>query len=255
MIEDRTTSAGGNSLYERELARMQAAAAAASTAGNSTDTATVDLWVSKNGKDRVPLTIDMSSGSSIENQALAMWSNPDFLSNREKKWVENEVYKQYGYVTNDKNVQAEWVRAFNISVLNGVPIYTVLAAMSRNDPGFGVGSSGGGGGAGGGGGGSATTTSYDYTSPDVAKALLNSALTTYLGRAARPDEIDNFKSALKQAESENPIIVTSDGSTRTQTGGMDAQAFVQDYAKQQPEYGDYQAATTYMDTFMQALGQ
>lgn len=106
----------------------------------------------------------------------------------------------------------------------------------------------------GGGGSYGTTTSVSLTTPQQARALADQALMAYLGRAAKPEERSAFLSALNEAERNNPVTVTMSGSSRTQSGGLDAQQFAAEWAQEQEGSGEYQAATKYMDYFIRAVG-
>lgn len=124
---------------------------------------------------------------------------------------------------------------------------------------------GSGGGRGGSGGGPTTTvsTSVNLTDPDTARAIVNRALSAKLGRAANDEEVASFISVLNSAERAAPTTTTStrsaDGSrvSSTTTGGIAAPGREQlaiDEAMENPEYGAYQAASTYYNALISALG-
>lgn len=111
-----------------------------------------------------------------------------------------------------------------------------------------------------------TQRSVNLTDPKAAAAMLSEVLQERLGRAPTPAERNAFVAALNAAEEANPVVTkttyrlnpesdTYDSDTRT-TGGVDPAGFLQTYAEKhnQKEYGAYQAATTYMNAFMQAIG-
>ena len=130
-----------------------------------------------------------------------------------------------------------------------------------------------GGGAGGGGAGAykgPVTTTSDATSsrltnPSSARGIMNSALQTYLGRDAMPQEQQAFLAALNAEESANPtmthqvVTTTPVGHNQTvkqadqTTGGVDQTQFAEEWARAQPGSAEYQAAGRYMDLFVKSL--
>lgn len=108
----------------------------------------------------------------------------------------------------------------------------------------------------------ATSKTVDLTNRGDAEALLFQASRTLLGRAPTADETDRFLANLNTTEKANPTTVTTT-TTRAATGEVTAQdtqrsGGVSDAAKSMqaqkeaqasPEYGAYQAATTYYDAF------
>lgn len=110
-----------------------------------------------------------------------------------------------------------------------------------------------------------TTRSVNLTDPMTAKALVNDVLSKQLGRAATDEEINAFTDVLHSAQNANPSVSTE---TRTYdeagnyssqvntSGGLDAagqQQVVSDQAMKLPDYGAYQAATTYMGALTRAI--
>lgn len=124
---------------------------------------------------------------------------------------------------------------------------------------------GGGGGGGGGGAKYGTTTdtakSVNQTDPDTAKNLVNTALSTYLGKEASPEELSKFISNLHQHEAANPSVTsrtttTSPGgssSSQDSVGGSNAQQYAQDWARAQEGSAEFQAAGSYFDEFIKAI--
>lgn len=97
------------------------------------------------------------------------------------------------------------------------------------------------------------------TSAD-ARAIYQTAAQQLLGRDPTSEEVSGFLTLLNSQERSNPQITTTtsnydaEGKLTTQSsvseGGLSAEArnlAATDMAKQNPEYGAYQAATTYMD--------
>ena len=120
------------------------------------------------------------------------------------------------------------------------------------------------GGSGGGGGSQAFTnvqTSIDLTNEGQARRIVNNALTGALGREASSAETRAFMKALNMNERENPTVTTTKGvasaggttSSSTSEGGFDSLDFADRFAKSQEGYAEYQAATTYLDSFIDAL--
>ncbi len=113
--------------------------------------------------------------------------------------------------------------------------------------------SSGGGGGGGGGGGSSTTSQIQLTNPDQAKQLINTAMSSLLGRRATSEEYNKFLTTLNAAERSNPIVTRVEGDTVTVTGGTSAAQVTEDYVTSRPDYAEYTAATSLMDAFVSAL--
>jgi len=121
-----------------------------------------------------------------------------------------------------------------------------------------------GGGTGGGGGGGpfrSENTVVNLTNPQKSQEILNTALSVALGRRATASENRAFLAALNLREQENPTKTVTEGvssgrnstSSSTTTGGFDNVAFADKFARSQEGYAEYQAATTQMDNFIQAL--
>ena len=99
-----------------------------------------------------------------------------------------------------------------------------------------------------------------------ASALFEQAATSLLGRAPTKSESSKFFGALNKYEKANPTVTTTTSNysgegdltsqSSTSKGGVsaDARAYLaEQQAKADPEYGAYQAATTYMGALMQAI--
>lgn len=143
-----------------------------------------------------------------------------------------------------------------------------LIAGGGGDGGGGGGGRGGGGG--GGGGGPTTQTSVtsqvQQTTTQQARQMLNQAMNTLVGRDVTDAQLQAFVKRLNTDLKKNPtkqVSVTTQqvsGSTassvsqQTQTGGFDQQQAALDFAKQQPDYAEFQTAVPYMEAFMRALG-
>lgn len=118
------------------------------------------------------------------------------------------------------------------------------------------------GGAGAGGVRSSVTKSVNLTDPASARALIDNSLTQYLGRAATSTEQQAFLKALNVQQQANPTITkqtsntsgTSTSTTSETTGGFNPSTFAEEYARGQEGAGEFQAATSLLDTFINALG-
>lgn len=110
------------------------------------------------------------------------------------------------------------------------------------------------------------TTDTSLTSRVDSDAIFKSAAQSLLGRAPTEAEYKQFYSNLNSQERANPTIATTTTTTdaegnvtnsnRTSEGGLGqggAQLIAQRQAEQNPEYGAYQAATTYMNALMQTI--
>lgn len=122
------------------------------------------------------------------------------------------------------------------------------------------------GGVGGAGGGPKTTRSVsesvNLADPSTARGLIDATIAQYLGRNPTDKEYSNFTAALNAAQRKNPSItesVTTSGggasSTRSTTrGGMDEAQYAREYAQSQEGVAELSAATTGLDSFIEAIG-
>lgn len=129
----------------------------------------------------------------------------------------------------------------------------------------------GGGGAGGGYSGPVTSkskqTSVDLTDPSNARALVDAAMTQYLGRRPTDKEYGSFLQQLNAMEEKNPSVTTQTSTTtagtgssstvakQKTTGGSNAQQYAVEYARGQEGAAEYTAATTVADAFISLLGE
>jgi hypothetical protein len=118
-------------------------------------------------------------------------------------------------------------------------------------------------GKGGGGGGPFRTVNRQVALTDsgTARLVVNNALTRFLGREATDIEQRAFLKALNVQEKQNPTTTITEGNTSgrnttsksTTTGGFSRDNFAEKFAQSQEGYAEYQAATTYLDAFIDAL--
>lgn len=106
------------------------------------------------------------------------------------------------------------------------------------------------------------SSSVDLTDPTTAKAVINDVLSQMLGRAANPEELSQFTATLNAAERANPTKTTTTGtyqdgdllsSSSVSSGGVDRGQVIQDRAMNLPDYGAFQASTTYADALFRAI--
>lgn len=105
-----------------------------------------------------------------------------------------------------------------------------------------------------GGGGSGRSVQTRLTDPTSAEALIDKSLQGYLGRAATASEKSAFLKALNTYERENPTVSTTSGDYTVTKGGAAPAQFAEEYARSQEGAAEFQAATTYFDSFLNALG-
>jgi hypothetical protein len=93
---------------------------------------------------------------------------------------------------------------------------------------------------------------------DIRKALIS-----LWGRAPTDQEIQSYQAGLEAAAKANPVVtqanthVDANGNkttTSSESGGIDPVQVISGMATRDPEYGAYQASTTYMDALRQAIG-
>lgn len=98
------------------------------------------------------------------------------------------------------------------------------------------------------------TKAVKLTDPQTAETLVDQALQQYLGRKASDQEIKAFRKALGAAEREAPTEVDVQGDTAITKGGFNPTVFAQQYAEGMEGAAEYQAATTFLDAFIGAIG-
>jgi hypothetical protein len=100
------------------------------------------------------------------------------------------------------------------------------------------------------------------TDPSTARGLIDQTLNNYLGRNATADEQVAFMKALSVQEKANPTITRqtsttsgkSTSSSSVTTGGFDPATFAKEYAAGTEGAGEFQAATSLLDSFIGAIG-
>lgn len=110
------------------------------------------------------------------------------------------------------------------------------------------------------------STAYDLSTFGDARAIFYTAAQQLLGRDPTKAEATSFQAALNKMERANPTVTTTTSNylgqelqsqNSTTEGGVKEgarQMEAMDMAKAKPEYGAYQAATTYFDALMNTIG-
>ena len=110
------------------------------------------------------------------------------------------------------------------------------------------------------------TRSVNLTDPMSARKLVDDALEGYLGRRATSKEQETFLQSLNQRERQAPSVTTQraistprgPGMTTVESevlseGGFNPTVFAEEFARGQQGSAEFQAATTYMDAFIDSL--
>lgn len=110
---------------------------------------------------------------------------------------------------------------------------------------------------GGGSGGPSTSMSYTQIGEADLQDLANQIGMTMVGRGVTDDEMAKILKRVRAVEAKRPQITSSNGagSSTTQQGvtNSDRQDVIENILAKNPQYGDYQKATTMMDWFGNAL--
>jgi len=247
--------------FEKELERQRAAAASGSgssqTGSSSRDSKTVTIFQLPNyggygGWAPSSKTYLTDPDYSQDDQALALWDKPGYLTDDERNYVKMAALSYYGKTAEQVDpswYSSFWLRAFTSAASSGADVFSIMGNLAKDGQ-DGSGTSGSGSVS----GGASTVSTYDFTQPEIARKLVDTSLKGYLGRSATEEEVKQFTTALRAEEQGNPTVVTQTGSTNTRSGGVNAELFAEDYALQQEGAAEYQAATKYLDLFMGALG-
>lgn len=111
-----------------------------------------------------------------------------------------------------------------------------------------------------------TSTSYDMSTQQDAHAIFMQAAQSLLGRDPTKAEVASFQRTINAYEKANPTVTTATtnyigddvtGQTSTTKGGVKDSArslMAMEDVKADPEYGAYQASTTYFDAMMDLIG-
>lgn len=144
-----------------------------------------------------------------------------------------------------------------------VSVFDTFAARAKANAANGMTMGGRLAGGGSGGASSSISKSVQLTDPTTARGLIDNTLSTYLGRKANAKEQEAFLKALNVQEQRNPTITKtnsfsgkgSSSSSSTTTGGFSPATFAQEWAAGQEGAGEFQAATSLLDTFIKSIGE
>lgn len=212
----------------------------------------------RSGASRVDTTMTV-------DEAVARFNDPAYFSAHDIAQLGATLYRA-GIISNPGDydaIQAQWARAVQDAAL----AYTVAGRkitpmqMLSNKVALRAG-------AGGAGGASRTdtTTSYSIPSPQDAEALVKNVFQQAVGRDPTKHELAKYSTMIvgiaKSQPSTSTTTSTSDGSntksTTTSTNrGVTSAGLSQsilDKVQADPEYGAYQAATTYFNAMLKAIG-
>jgi hypothetical protein len=187
-----------------------------------------------------------------------------FMSDKDRKRLGDITEQRFGFPSarnNQTYLQSTWNEmvggAANAGKWSGQPIspWEWGAGAYRGE------GAGGAGGGGGGGAGAYTgpVKTVTLTDPDTAMGLIDQSLQSALGRQANQQEKQKFMEALREYEMQNPTVTTPTmqggqmvGSVRT--GGSNPQEFARRFGQAQEGSAEFAASTTFLDAFMDALG-
>lgn len=105
-------------------------------------------------------------------------------------------------------------------------------------------------------------TSYQIPGRSEAEAAIKAIFKNEMGRAPSDGELSRYRSMLTAQARAHPTVTTQTttvdgkGNSRTTSrsrGGFDPQGVITDEVKGDPEYGAYQAATTYFNALIESL--
>lgn len=111
--------------------------------------------------------------------------------------------------------------------------------------------------------GPVTSTTYTYANQSDVRDLADQIGMEMVGRGVTAEEWDKIKKRVRKLESRRPDVVTTTpqgdaARTTVQQQGLtnaDRQNVIENILAKNPEYGDYQKATTLMDWFDKAISE
>ena len=258
-----------NSLEAQQL-RQQMGTTGVFGQPSATDTM-VYLGKDYNQVEGIPLSLQKpgaSNGMVTIDQAKAEYTRMDPA---QIKRFDNAIEQLTGKKPTGLSNQYYWEQMIDqagvYSNATGKPIspWDVAEMLAARSP--------AGAGAGGGGYSGPTRTVYNdenvnLTDPSSARALIDNAIGSYLGRKPSTKEYKTFLQALNATEEANPLIsrrvTDSSGSANpasqtvsnkgTSEGGVSTQQFAKEYAKSDEQYAETQLSTTGLQSFLGMLG-
>lgn len=243
-------------------------------------TTTTDNWAyfPRNPNEVNVNTSSLQGIAGASNYGSATWNKEQSQTDTNLEWDSlSDSYQasvlQLAKSRGGRSGSALWEKAVAISeksVREGNPRtpFDVLNDMAGNAAGSGSSGSGGSGGSGGssggGGGYSGPSTSTNRTYVDRASLtdLADQISMEMLGRAVTKEEMDRIEKRVKVYERNHPDVSVSQSGVGTSASsrydGASAagrQDVIERIVSKNPEYGDYQKATTMMDWFDNALSE
>jgi hypothetical protein len=209
------------------------------------------------GAEGRPISVNsVTSVPQGELNALGYYLSPGLNM---KKLAEDAAEAMYEGSPSIQQIDAVYSDAVRIAAVKDITVQQALRELTLIGlSGVKKGSSGSGGS-----GGPFRSVSKTITQTDEVEAerILNSALSTYLGRRADSDEVAEFVKKLNKLEKFNPTVTKTTGvrsgnnttQQATQTGGFDSTGFAERWARSREGAAEYQAATTYMDAFQSVI--
>ena len=181
----------------------------------------------------------------------------------------NDVYGEGKWKWNDLRdgweTGVDMAASIKATTGQNVSVWDTFAMNAKRNAQYGLTAGGRAAGGGGGAGGPsyAKQTSVNLTDPATARGLIDDALGSYLGRKATSKEQQAFLKALNIQEQASPTVteqVTTRSGARSSstqsktTGGFNPATFAEEYAAGTEGAGEFQAATSLLDTFIKAIG-
>jgi hypothetical protein len=213
-------------------------------------------------RGRKPSGVNVDNTRSVDESAIAFYSE---WSDEERQAWAKRMYNN-GFIRDPNDMEGAF-QAWSQAVKRASDVYTFSGkkvtpwdAMSLME---------GASGAGGRNGPKTTTsksTSYNIPTKEDVAGMVTSVFKGALGRAPSDGELSRYTSMLIGNAKKNPSITTTTQTTdvngnttskSTSSGGYSSQAAEWDAmqrAQADPEYGAYQAATTYFNALVSALG-
>ncbi len=224
--------------------------------------------LAKSGAPQAPGYVYFGTEYGRQGQAIDKFEKVADAKYKFGSFSDSEAKKFYGtlnkYFPNgwdESYVENAWVRALNIAsdrlTKEGLRItpfqaFDTMIAQISQFGGLPAGSAGGSGA--GGSGAPAIKGQVNLTDPGTAKLLVDQALESYLGRKANDRELMAFETALNKKAMKSPTSTeVTEGGIAVSGGGFNPSAFAEQYAQGQEGAGEYQAATTLLDTFVSSL--
>jgi hypothetical protein len=194
----------------------------------------------------------MAAKDYYHSSTAKKWFEEQFIPQAEAEFAKTGRYMSPVEVAFNYNIDKGLMTEEGLLTDKGQEAYNKWADTKSSSGSSGGGYRSYGGGGGGGGGGGATSGRVDLTSPTNSRGLLLQTMQQVLGRNPTENEYKEFLKSLNEWQTNNPTTVSVDGSTVTQSGGVDPNQIALDYAQGREDYNDRQAQG-YYNVFMRAL--